>query len=332
MARITLFLALFILVAAVAPTYAEDKVPIDCFSYPHSNVVNVTNTGELTAAITASKAGDLIIMAPGQYSSVAKGGGGADGHNWFIKKKGTKAAPITLCGPRNATIDGSADKQNYVMYIHKSSYINIVGITIQNGLKGVIMQTVDHSKLDSCMVRNFAGEAIHIQFSSHYNIITRCTILNTGRKKPGNGEGIYLGSDDQRGKDSNTRNHILYNTIGPGVTAEMIDIKQYSSDAIIKGNILDGRDLCGCLYAVSLISVKGNNYQILGNIGKNAREDMFKVAITNSGQGKNNYFSGNQCLSGLRSNFECVHVPNESQDLPNRVACGQKTNAPRCTK
>jgi hypothetical protein len=320
MARTASILALCILAAAVAPAYA-----VDCFSFPHKRVVNVTNTANLSAAIVASKAGDLIIMAPGTYSS--RSNSGADGHNWFHNKRGTEASPITLCGPRSAIIDGKADSQNYVMHIYKSSYINIAGITIQNGLKGIIMQTADHCKIDSCMVRNFAGEAIHIQYSSHYNIIVRSTIMNTGRKRPGNGEGIYLGSDDQRGKDANTRNHILYNTIGPGVTAEMIDIKQYSSDAIIKGNILDGRDLCGCLYAVSLISVKGNNYQILGNVGKNSKEDMFKVAVTNPGQGKGNYFSGNKCMTGLRSNFNCVAVPSDSHKLPNRVACGQKTNA-----
>ncbi|KAG7671327.1 hypothetical protein Ndes2526B_g02180 [Nannochloris sp. 'desiccata'] len=323
MALITCILSLFILAAAVAPACA-----VNCYAFPHSRVVKVSNTNELDRAIRASKAGDLIMMASGSYSSVIRGGGYR--HLWFENKKGTKKRPITLCGPRSAILDGKDDKNNYVLRIYKSSYINIAGITVQNGLKGIIMQTVDHCKIDSCMVRNFAKEAVHIQYNSHFNIIIRNTILNTGRKSPGNGEGVYLGSDNQRGKDPNTRNHILYNTIGPGVTAEMIDIKEYSSDAIIKGNILDGRDLCGCKYAFSLISVKGNNYQILGNIGKNAKEHMFKVAVTNNrNQGKNNYFSSNKCLGRLRSGFKCVSVPQAMHGLPNRVACGQKTNT-RC--
>jgi hypothetical protein len=321
MAHLTCLIFLLILAAAVAPACA-----VDCLSFPHSRVVKVSNTNQLDSAIRASKAGDLIMMAPGKYSSVIKGGNYR--HLWFQNKKGTKERPITLCGPRSAVLDGSSAR-NYVMRIYKSSYINIAGITVQNGLKGIIMQTVDHCKIDGCMIRNFDKEAVHIQYNSHFNIIIRNTILNTGKKSPGNGEGVYLGSDDQRGKDPNTRNHILYNTIGPGVTAEMIDIKQYSSNAIIKGNILDGRDLCGCKSASSLISVKGNNYQILGNVGKNAKEHMFKVAVTNKGQGKNNYFSGNKCVSGLRSKYKCVSVPKSFHNLPNRVACGQKTNT-RC--
>jgi len=321
MAHISFLISLFILAAAVAPACA-----VNCMKFPHSRVVKVKNTKQLDKAIRASKAGDLILMASGKYSSVMKGGGYR--HLWFENKKGTKKRPITLCGPRNAVLDGKKAR-NYVMRIYKSSYINIAGITIQNGLKGIILQTARHCKVDSCMVRNFGKEAIHIQYKSHYNTIIRSTILNTGKETPGNGEGIYLGSDDQRGKDPNTRNNILYNTIGPGVTAEMIDIKQYSSNAIIKGNILNGKDLCGCKHAFSLISVKGNNYQIIGNVGRNSKKDMFKVAVTNKGQGKHNYFSGNKCLSGLKSKYKCVKVPIPMHNLPNKVKCGQKTNT-RC--
>ena len=159
-------------------------------------------------------------------------------------------------------------------------------------------------------------------------MVIRSVITNTGRQNKGTGEGVYIGSDDSLGHDGCYANHVLYNHIGPGVTAEMIDIKQFTSGGIIKGNVLDGRDLCGCNSAVSLINVKGNSYKVLGNIGRNADEDMFKVATTNSGQGRNNYFSGNRCLSGTRSGFFCVRVPDfgGGNTSPNRVACGQRSN------
>lgn len=40
---------------------------------------------------------------------------------------------------------------------------------------------------------------------------------------------------------------VLYNKIGPGVPAEMIDIKENSSAGLIEGNRLDGRGECVAL-------------------------------------------------------------------------------------
>ena len=316
-------LAIFTVLAACAlPTC---NASVDCLSFPHKRRMYVKTELQLDHALVRASAGDLILLEPGHYKSVVRGGNFH--HIWMENKHGTKDAPITLCGPRTAYIDSEGPNGPIVMVVSKSSYINIAGITIQNGLKGIVFETVTHSTINNVMVRNTGLEGIHIQYKSSYNIIINSTIIDTGRQKPGNGEGIYLGSDDSRGVDPCTHNHVLYNHIGPGVTAEMVDVKQYSSNAIIKGNVLDGRDLCGCNYAVSLIDVKGNGYKIIGNIGKNAREDMFKVATTNAGQGNNNYFSGNKCLT-QRSGHYCVKIPNHDTRV-NTVSCNQHTNE-RC--
>lgn len=146
------------------------------------------------------------------------------------------------------------------------------------------------------------------------------------------GEGIYMGSDDDNRKDDHcAHNQILYNVIGPGVTAEPIDIKQSTGPGLVKGNRLDGRDLCGCNSAVSLINVKGNGWWVSNNIGSNAKEDFFKTASTIPGQGRGNNFVDNKCTNKARGGFYCVKVPNLRgyDSSGNRVSCGQHTNT-RC--
>lgn len=139
---------------------------------------------------------------------------------------------------------------------------------------------------------------------------------------------MYVGSDDdKRGNDRCIQNDVLYNKIGPGVTADLIDIKQNTRDGLIEGNILDGSSMCGCNYAVSLINVKGNGYKIVGNIGKNSIEDFYKTSTTISGEGRNNYFGSNVCLGKVRSGSHCVRVAVDPDG--NTVECGQSTNT-RC--
>jgi len=299
-----------------------------CLEFPHQRIVRVWNTRTFDAAVTKSQPGDLIIMSPGKYSPTISG----SNHHaiGFSGKRGTATKPITLCGPRSAIIDGGSSSRGPVLFrIIDSTYIRVVGMTMKNGLKGINVENSYHSVIRSVYVTKVGGEGIHLQKFSSYNVIKDCLITYTGRKRAGIGEGIYIGSDDgARRNDRCIRNDVLNNKIGPGVTAEPIDIKQFTRDGVIQGNTLDGSDLCGCNYAVSLINVKGNGYKILDNIGKNAKQDMFKTSQTNRGEGRNNHFAGNSCLGKLRSGFDCVRIAASVDG--NTVACGQKTNAARC--
>lgn len=110
------------------------------------------------------------------------------------------------------------------------------------------------------------------------------------------------------------------------MTAEPIDIKENSYNGLILGNVLDGRDLCGCNSADALINVKGNGYKILNNVGLNSFHDTFRTGVTLRGQGIKNYFAGNKCLT-QKSGTYCVKITASHTD--NIVACGQSTNE-RC--
>ena len=329
MARSGFMAVLCLLLLAVAEAKIRGPlvpgVPLKCLRYRHKRIVKVKSSSQLTSAIRGAVAGDLIVMSPGTYRT---SDGAADAFN---NKNGNKWQPITLCGPRTAVLDNGCTSCSTVLTMRHCSYVNIVGMTLKNGLKAIMTEGVKRCKFDGLTITNIGMEAIHLKENSHLNMIYQSTIVNTGIVNAGTGEGVYIGSDDSRGVDRCFQNMVLNNRIGPYVRADGIDIKQFTYGGIIKGNILDGRGMCGCNSATSVVNVKGNSYKIIGNVGKNSVEDMFKVALTNDGQGRNNYFSGNRCLSGLRRGYQCVRVPDfgGGNTSPNRVSCGQRTNA-RC--
>jgi len=267
-------------------------------AYRYKRKMWVKTSKGLNAAMRSAKPGDLIYVADGTYS----------GYNFeIIGKKGNVWNPITFCGTSKAVINA---KGRVGLLIRKSKYVNIVGLAVTNASKGIRLETAERCTLDQVKVSKTETEGIHIQYRSHYNTVMNSTVTFTGRRKKAVGEGIYLGSSRRNTPgDTCIGNKIFYNKIGPGVTAEPIDVKEHSRDGIIRGNILDGRDLCGCPDAVSLINVKGNGYLVEGNIGKNARQDFYKTSTTVGGQGRNNHFRKNVCLGTVRRGFDCTRRP-----------------------
>jgi len=223
--------------------------------------VNVSNTDTLYAALKAAAPGHLIIMAPGTYHPTSHSSGFH--HVEISNKMGTATQPIVLCGTRDAILDGGSTSGPTPVTIINSKYITVAGFTVQNGLKGISLQHTTSSIVDNVKVTNIGMEGIHIQDASSYNTIQHSWVINTGRRTPGKGEGVYLGSAESiKPNDHCVGNKVVNNTIGPGVTAEMVDVKENSSFGVVADNMLDGSSLCGCNSATSLINVKGNNYKV----------------------------------------------------------------------
>jgi hypothetical protein len=80
------------------------------------------------------------------------------------------------------------------------------------------------------------------------------------------------------------------NVVGPGTTAENIDIKEGTSGGIVSDNALDG---AGMTETDSWIDVKGNGWTIIGNRGVNAPLDGFQTHVTTPGWGEGNRFERN---------------------------------------
>ena len=267
------------------------------------STVHVSSEQELQNAMNEATPGTMIVLRDGVYRSRL-----APTRTFEVKfKNASRSDPITICGTARARLDG--DRKHAPLMIYKSSYVQVVGISVTNGAKGIKMYTVKKCLLDSVTVDGTNVEAIHIQFGSHYNTVRNCTVRNTGRTIPKVGEGIYLGSSrrNRRG-DVCIGNRILYNTIGPGVTAEAIDVKEWTRGGLIKGNRLDGRDLCSCPDPVSLILVKGSDYRIEDNVGTGALQSAFansKVATAPPPRG--NVFKNNRCTTpSRRRGFPCT--------------------------
>lgn len=300
--RTYLVMVWLVVVAAMSDCVRASSYPsADSYcstAYRHKRKLWVKSSGSLSKAMRNAKAGDIIYLADGTYSGTFE----------FKNKKGNVWRPITLCGSEKAVIDGKG--KNVGLLIRKSQYVNVVGITVRNASKGIRLETAKHCTIDKATVTKTHCEGIHIQYRSHYNTVKNCTVTYTGRKKKQVGEGVYLGSSRRNTPgDTCIGNKILYNKIGPGVTAEPIDVKENSKNGYIIGNYLDGRDLCGCPDAVSLINVKGNGYRIEGNVGKNARQDFYKTSKTIKGQGRNNVFKANKCLGTIRKGYDCTRKP-----------------------
>jgi len=258
--------------------------------------VRVHTATELKAALSDAKPGDDIILADGSYKG-----------RFVIDpdKNGTTAHPITLRGSRNAILNAESIQTGYVLYL-QSSYWIIKGITLTNGLKGLMIDGSRKSVIDSIMVFNIGEEGIHLRKKSSVNTIQRVEVTQTGLKTPDFGEGIYIGSAKNNwatytngNPDLCDSNSILNNRIGPLVAAECIDVKEGTTGGIIAGNLFDATGVTGANSGDSWMDVKGNDYLIDSNTATNPGGAIFKdgyqVHCAVNGWGNNNVFKNNTC-------------------------------------
>lgn len=93
-------------------------------------------------------------------------------------------------------------------------------------------------------------------------------------------------------------NLITHCVIGPGVTAEHVDIKEGTTGTIVEYCTLNGAGISGQNYADSFIDVKGNNAVIRYNTGYRNNNsyivDAFQVHNVYTGWGQNNDFNNNK--------------------------------------
>ena len=262
-------------------------------------------------------------MADGRYTPRAAGGERTEVRN----VRGTRGNPIIICGSPKALVSGhDLVDRPYLFYVADSSWVYLVGFTLRGGSKGVVIDRSDSTLLYGLTIAEVDAEAVHVRDSSPYTTIQNCGIYYTGLMNKGIGEGIYVGSDeDNIAEDASHYTRILYNQIGPGVTAEAIDIKQNSRNGVIQGNVLDCSDVAGENGAVSCIAVKGNGYTVVGNKVYNPLEDGIKVVVPLPGEGRNNHFERNECV-GVGGGSTCVRVQDEPGHAGNTVACGQDSN------
>jgi hypothetical protein len=196
------------------------------------------------------------------------------------------------------------------------------------------------NRIEGLLVTSMGDEAIHLRRTSTGNAVVGNTVRDTGLLKPKFGEGIYIGSAKSNwcrltacGPDRSDGNVIEGNDIA-GTTAEAVDIKEGTSDGVLRGNVFDGSHI---VKADSWVDVKGNSWTIEGNTGTSSPQDGFQVHEVVDGWGQDTVFSGNTANvnapgygfnvagpSELQSSTKvrCDNVTDGAESGMSNVACG----------
>jgi hypothetical protein len=276
----------------------------------------VHDAASLQKAIDAAQPGDLIALVSGNYVG-----------NFVARVSGTAERPITLCGSVDSVLDGGGVDDGYVLHLDGAAYWHLVGFTVTNGQKGVMADGTVGSVIEDLTVHTIGDEAIHLRRMSTDNTVIGNQVSNTGLRRAKYGEGIYVGTAESNWcditacqPDTSDRNLIQGNTIW-ATTAESVDIKEGTSNGVVRGNTFDGARLVED-DADSWVDVKGNAWLIAGNVGTNSPRDGFQTHEILDGWGTRNVF---------RSNVANVNGPGFGFSLTpardNVVACDNQASA-----
>lgn len=295
-----------------------------------TRTVKVGSAAQLKAALAAARPGDVITLAAGTYDGA-----------FFGTASGTAAAPITLTGPKTAILSNtkngcdpnvpsgrSVTYCGFGFHLNKANFWKLTGFSVKSANKGIVLDTVTHTVIDGVAVSGVRDEGIHFRTSSTDNVLRNSSVRDTGQGQPGFGEGVYIGSaksnwakfgSGANGADHSDRNTVTGNRIGPGVAAELIDIKEGTLNGTITGNTFDGTGVSGANSADSWIDAKGNNYKINSNKGTGPSGDLdgYQVHQQVASFGCGNVFSGN--TSKLSSAGFAINVTDQSK-------CGTNLN------
>jgi len=301
---------------AVEPSDDPGGVPENDGEACGDVTTTVTGSLDLQSALDAARPGDVIALTAVTYVG-----------NFVMTVSGTADAPITLCGTAESILDGDSTDEGYVVHLDGASYWHLVGFTVTNGQKGVMADGTVGSVIERLTVHTIGDEGIHLRRMSTDNLVTGNSVSNTGLRRDKFGEGIYIGSAESNwgditggAPDTSDRNIVEDNTIW-ATTAEAIDIKEGTSDGVVRGNTFDGTAMTDD-GGDSWVDVKGNGWLIEENTGVNAPVDGFQTHEILEGWGTRNVFRGNTAnVNGPGFGFSLT------PQRDNEVTCDNKASA-----
>lgn len=287
---------IYLVMAAIASLSLGLSYAIQPFSTRVAQPIIVANSLQLKRVLATAKPGDSIILKDGTY----------DGK--FVieaEASGTAKQPIVLIGSRSAILDAGNNQTGYVLHL-KASFWKLRGFTVKNALKGIVADGACNNLIDGLLVTDLGEEGIHFRMFSKHNVVRNCEVNHTGKKNPGYGEAIYIGSAYSNwpkytdGKpDQCDSNQVINNKLGPYVAAECIDVKEGTTGGIISGNTFEAQGITGANSADSWMDIKGNHYLIINNTGYNTQPsvltDGYQVNCAYEGWGSYNKFVNNTC-------------------------------------
>ncbi|MDE5557598.1 MAG: right-handed parallel beta-helix repeat-containing protein [Ruminococcus sp.] len=275
----------------------------------NNNIINVTNSSELQNALENAKAGDEIVLASGNYIYNGKVN---KGRTFTGTADGTENKPIILRSenPDNpAIIDGTTTESYYGLTI-TGDWWTVKDIIITNSSKGIILDNSNYIQIINCEVYNTGTEGIHIRDGSSNCIIDSCKVHDTGLVKAGYGEGIYIGSAESTTEYEHAcDNNIIRNCkLGPNISAECIDVKEYTTGTIIEYCTFDGKGCSGENYAKAFVNIKGNDCILRYCTGYRNNCDKITRAFEQNdvveGWGQNAYIYSNKVYMDIAKNAD----------------------------
>ncbi|MFI6086535.1 sheath polysaccharide-degrading enzyme [Streptomyces sp. NPDC051218] len=264
-----------------------------------AETIEVSTAAELKSALTGASPGDTIHLADGTYTG-----------NFKTSTAASSGARITLTGSSKAVLTAGG---GYGLHLNGASYWTVRGITVTGGQKGIMIDSAKGVTVDTVTVHGLDMEGVHFRKSSTDGVIKNSRIYDTGNDGRGMGEGVYVGSANTL-SDQSDNVQIIGNTIGPDVGGEAVDLKEGTTGGKVTGNTFDGKGLTGNNYDDSWIDVKGNNYVIENNTGKNTTNNGYETHSQQSGWGCGTVFRGNKSnLTGATGDKQlAINVTNHS--------------------
>lgn len=124
-------------------------------------------------------------------------------------------------------------------------------------------------------------------------------------------------------EDHSDANIIQHNFFGPGITAENIDIKEFTKNGIVKKNTFNGSSIAGINGAIAWVAIKGNNYTVVNNTGTGCMYggQGFRVLQIHPGLAEDNKILNNSCNNFISGSY-CVFVDRRVQRA--QVDCSNK--------
>jgi nitrous oxidase accessory protein NosD len=275
--------------------------------------VTVSSAGDLTSALTSAAPGAVIELADGTYQGQFTG-----------TAVGTADKPVYLCGGPGAILDGGSTGKGYVLHIQNSAYWHLIGFTVQDGQKGVVLDHTQHSTVQGLTVRQIGDEGIHLREFSSDNLVAANNVSHTGLNRDKFGEGVYLGTAKSNWceltscQPDNSDRNVVQGNIFDQTTAENVDIKEGTTGGLILDNTFNGDGITSA-GGSGWINVKGNDYLIQGNTGHNSPQDGFQTHQVLQGWGTDNTFKDNTAdVNGPGFGFHLTPV------LGNKITCDNK--------
>jgi len=259
-------------------------------------VVAVSTAAQLKAALDAAVPGQVIELRNGTYTGAFRS-----------SRSGTKAAPITLRGSRNAVLStGALTGAEPALTLSGKAWA-LVGFTVTKSPTGIVLSDSDNTVLDGITVTSVGSRGIHVRRNSAYVTVRNSLVQNTGLAVPGAGEGIYVGSaraDWAAVTGAATRPDRsdyarIDNTRFLNTAAEGVDIREGTSGARVAWNIFDNSGHSGADSGDSWVDVRGNGNSVWANAGFGSRSDAFQVHPVSGGWGTGNRFRDNVVMENV---------------------------------